>query len=293
MVLRGELTRRDLLRASGAVASGGLLAACFPGAQTSAPPAQTGPVAATSVATTRPQPTGVVKFWHVWGGERKPIMDKMIANFRTVMPGITIEDTVLPTQGLNEKYLTAIAGGTAPEILMMTTQALPAFAAKGSLRGVEDLLQRDKIVPKQEIYPGKVDMATYRGKLYGLPGVAAGPFYLLFWNKDHYREVGLDPEKGPTTWDEFNAHVKRLTKRTGNDIQRIGALYWRGQAEVRQWMHSNNGGLFSADGRKVEFNRKENIETLAWMVSSLQEQFGGYEKIRAFATDATGGSSAE
>ncbi len=42
---------------------------------------------------------------------------------------------------------------------------------------------------------------TYDGKKYVLPFVL--DLSVMFWNKDLYKEAGLDPEKGPTTLEEF------------------------------------------------------------------------------------------
>jgi multiple sugar transport system substrate-binding protein len=47
--------------------------------------------------------------------------------------------------------------------------------------------------------------------------------YGLTWNKDHFKEAGLDPEKPPRTWDEFRDYAKKLTKRDAQgNITRVG-----------------------------------------------------------------------
>ena len=47
--------------------------------------------------------------------------------------------------------------------------------------------------------------------------------YGLTWNKDHFKEAGLDPEKPPKTWDEFRDYAKKLTKRDAQgNITRVG-----------------------------------------------------------------------
>jgi multiple sugar transport system substrate-binding protein len=53
------------------------------------------------------------------------------------------------------------------------------------------------------------------GENYGVP------FYVdassLFWNKDLYRQAGLDPEKGPTSWQEVMDHARAI-RALGGDV---------------------------------------------------------------------------
>lgn len=39
------------------------------------------------------------------------------------------------------------------------------------------------------------------GKIYSIPFQRSTE--ILFYNKDAFKEVGLDPEKAPATWDEL------------------------------------------------------------------------------------------
>jgi multiple sugar transport system substrate-binding protein len=44
-------------------------------------------------------------------------------------------------------------------------------------------------------------VSTYDGRLYGVPLYA--DVSALFWNKDLFRQAGLDPEKPPTSLAEI------------------------------------------------------------------------------------------
>jgi len=311
------LNRRQFLRLGGLSVAAIGLAACSqqqappaaPPAATSAPAQPAAQAAATSApskpaAETKPAESkpaqaapasvasGTVKFWHVWGGDRQPIIEKMNADFQSTAPSIKVEHTVLSQQGLQEKYLTAIAGGDPPDVLMLNTRDLPNFAGRGALRGVDDLIARDKLDVAGTFYPGELGASKFRDKLYGLPLSAGGASYLVFWNKAHFKEAGLDPEKGPTNWTEFADMSKKLTKGASGNFDRIGSLYWISDNNLyRQWAYSNAGSLYSPDGLKVTYDAKENLDALQWMVSNLNDQFGGYEKIRSFATQPGPGGS--
>jgi len=235
---------------------------------------------------TNTKANGTVKFWHVWGGDRQPLIEKIIANFQTAAPGLKVEHTVLSQQGLQEKYLTAIAGGQPPDVIMLVTRDLPSFASRGALRGVDDLIQRDKLDVKGTFYAGDLALSTYQSKLYGLPLTPGGGGNLVFWNKAIFKEVGLDPEKGPKTWTEFSDYAKKTTKGSGGNFDRIGSLFYVSDGNwFKVWAANNAGELYSPDGLTVRFDAKENVEALQYMYDNLNTLYGGYTKIRSFATE--------
>lgn len=49
------------------------------------------------------------------------------------------------------------------------------------------------------------------GKYYAQP--TAVRTLALFWNKDLFKAVGLDPDTPPATWDEVLTDAQKLTKR--------------------------------------------------------------------------------
>jgi multiple sugar transport system substrate-binding protein len=320
-----RLSRRRLLHLSGiaaAAAGTGILAACGGGSAATNTPAvanaATAPVTAAPAASTpaagtsagsptgaasssaqagttsaaapsipvNTKASGTVKFWHVWGGDRQPLIEKVITDFQTVYPSIKVEHTVLSQQGLQEKYLTAIAGGQPPDVLMLNTKDLPNFASRNALRGVDDLIQRDGLDVKGLYYACDLTSSTYDSKLFGLPLTPGGGNRLVFWNKAIFKEVGLDPEHGPTNWTEFSDYAKKLTKGSGGNFERIGSLFYvSDNNNFIDWSTCNAGQLYSPDGKTVQFDAKENVEALQYMVDNLNNLYGGYDKIRGFATE--------
>ena len=95
------------------------------------------------------------------------------------------------------------------------------------------------------------DLAETAGKFNGqYYGIASdGVWTALYYNKDMFREAGLDPERPPATWDELIEYADRLTLRNENgDPVRAGLSlrksgFKAGTAE--KWMTF----LYSAGGR--------------------------------------------
>ena len=71
-----------------------------------------------------------------------------------------------------------------------------------------------------DFWPALHANAVVDGELYGVPFHNSTP--LLYYNVDHFKEAGLDPDKPPRTWAELVDAAKKLTKREG-DRSRAGA----------------------------------------------------------------------
>ena len=56
-----------------------------------------------------------------------------------------------------------------------------------------------------------------KGKTYVLPDQAST--YRMIYNKDLFRQAGLDPENPPKTYDEFRQAVKQITETGGADVK--------------------------------------------------------------------------
>ena len=58
--------------------------------------------------------------------------------------------------------------------------------------------------------PGILDGLKHDGNIYGVICEASAP--VLFYNKAHFLEAGLDPDAPPKTWDELIEMGKKLVK---------------------------------------------------------------------------------
>jgi len=121
--------------------------------------------------------------------------------------------TEVPTMELVQKYATAIAGGQAPDALSLDLIFTPAFAAAGQL---EDLTEWAKALPYfDKLAPSHVRLGTYEGVIYGLP--LSIETSIFAWNKNLYKQAGLDPDKAPQTWEEISDNAEKI-RALGDDI---------------------------------------------------------------------------
>ncbi|MFR6947675.1 ABC transporter substrate-binding protein, partial [Streptococcus pneumoniae] len=102
-----------------------------------------------------------------------------------------------------------------------------------------------------------------QGKTWGIPFQRST--IVLYYNKDAFREVGLDPDKAPSTWDELTSDAEKLTKpeRYGIEIPSTGYAYWMLQTFTLQ----QKKNLMNSEGDKVYFNAPETVKGLSFWKS--------------------------
>lgn len=115
---------------------------------------------------------------------------------------------LLPNDDVEGKVGAAIQSDSLPDILAGDVVRIPYWVQQGVFLDVTN--QIDALPGVDKLQQGHIDAGTLDGKKYTLPFVT--DISVLVWNKDLYKEAGLDPEAGPTTLEEFEAHATAIAK---------------------------------------------------------------------------------
>lgn len=201
------------------------------------------------------------------GGDAAKLIEKICADFNAENPDIVVDpiytgnydDTVTKIQ-------TAIQGGTPPEVFVSLATQRFTMASTGMAMPLDELIAAD---PDGQAYiedflPGFMEDSYVDGKIYSIPFQRSTE--ILYYNKDAFKEVGLDPEHAPESWDELVEYGKKLTNdnRYGVGIAlNSGSAQWTFTGFCLQ--NSVNGeNLATEDGKKALFNTPENVEALQY-----------------------------
>jgi len=266
---RKSVTRRTVL-ASGAALSAGALAAC--GTSTGQTTQNTGAPAAT-------KPTGNIEFWHNWS-TRAPQLRVYLDQFEQQHPGTKVLDQDATQFGGRAKMTAGIIAGTMPDSLMVFKDMYPLVVPAKAVMGLNKYVSRDKIDLKQ-FADGDVKERTFSGELVALPSASggSGSGTLLYWNKAHFKQVGINPDLGPRTWSDLEEYVSKLN-RTG---ERLGV---NPTGVFLSWLFTNNGKLYAdADGKTVGFDSPEGRDALRYVTGLVQRQ-GGTEVLQTLGADS-------
>lgn len=209
------------------------------------------------------------------GGDAANLIDEMTNEFNASRSDIQVQavytgnydDTVTAIQ-------TAIQGGNPPDLFMSLATQRFSMASTKMAMPLDDLIANDP--EGQDFIDDFIDgfmLDSYvDGSIYSIPFQRST--MVMFYNKDAFREVGLDPESPPTTWDEMVDYAVKLTNenRWGVGIAlNSGSAQW-GFTGFSLQNCTNGVGLMSADGKEVYFDTPENIEALQlWL--DLQNKY--------------------
>lgn len=199
------------------------------------------------------------------GGPVTRIIDGYAADFARENPGITVHpiysgsytDTLTKAQ-------TALKAGDGPTMaVLLSTDAFT-------------LIDQELVVPFDTLpgtgfldrfYPAFMANGRIAGHSWGVPFQRST--IVLYWNKDAFRDAGLDPERAPANWDEHAQFAARLTqkdRRWGTEIPGTGFTYWLFQALATQ----AGAVLANGDGTETRFDSPEAREALEYWLALSQ-----------------------
>ncbi len=232
-------------------------------------------LAASTIAAALPayaQKTVELTFYYpvAVGGPVTKTIDQMAADFEKENPGIKVKPVYSGTyQESIVKALTAFKSGQPPHIAVLLSTDM--FT----------LIDEDAIVPIDALAAGADDKkwlggffdsfmmnSRANGKTWGVPFQRST--IVMYWNKELFKEAGLDPERAPASWDEMVQYARKLTKTDagGNVVQwgvkipSSGFPYW-----LFQGLATPNGALLMNEaGNQTYFDRPGVVEALQYWV---------------------------
>ncbi|WP_053365978.1 ABC transporter substrate-binding protein [Bacillus sp. FJAT-27245] len=221
----------------------------------------------------------VLNFWTFWGSEtRRPIIEKIVKDFNDSQDKIEVKHTFLPWGDIWTKNLAAVAAGNPADVIV---NDINSVAQRAENNQAEDLSKYLDESFKDNFYPHLWKMVDYKGKPYAVPFNT--DTRLLFYNKEAFREVGLDPNKPPQTWAELEEYANKLDIKNGNKYERFGFYPLWGSVGPASWMVSADGGKgFIHDG-KLEINTPKKVEALEWLLG-WQKRYGE-KNVQAFKAE--------
>ncbi|WP_422480050.1 ABC transporter substrate-binding protein [Pleomorphochaeta sp. DL1XJH-081] len=250
---------------------------------------------------TMPEKITEVEFWHYSSGLLGEAMTELVDNFNAT---IGKEKGIVVTEVFQGKA-SDVATKVRSSVQANRAQDLPDLAQMDAT-GVMDIRDSVLLVPAQklvdtdssfsldDLQPGTVLSMTYKDVMIGMPFNAST--ILLYYNKDAFREVGLDPERPPRTLSELAEYAGKLMKMDsdGRTVARYGFAGVPSSYELVSWIGQQQGVSYLTDKRnghdgnptKVVFDSDGTMATFleAWkkvyesgglanMTSDVRQQF--------------------
>ncbi len=210
------------------------------------------------------------------GGPITKIIDGYCADFTKANPDVTIKPVYAGTyQDTITKALTALKSGEPPNLAVILSTDTFSLIDEDAILPYEDIATgADDKAWLAGFFPSFMENSQTGGKTWGIPFQRST--IVLYWNKDAFKEAGLDPEKGPTTWAEMTAFAQKLTKRdaSGNatqwgvQIPASGFPYWLFQGLTT----TNDVRLMNEAGTETYYDKPAVIEALQYWVDLSRKE---------------------
>lgn len=179
----------------------------------------------------------------VWamGAEAQKI-GEMTAKFEQLNPDIRVKVQAIPWSAAYDKIITAVAGGTGPDVAQMGTTWMAEFGSIGVFEELSDYIAKSEVINKEDFFAGSYETCVVGGKVYGVPWYV--DTRVLFYRTDLLAEKGFDGP--PQTWDELRAVAEALAK-DGNGYGM--ALSTNNYQEFMPFVWQNGGRILNENGR--------------------------------------------
>ena len=156
-------------------------------------------------------PAATITWWHAMSGVNGDALNKIVAGFNSSQSKIKVEAIFQGSyDDLLAKLNTALASNAAPALVQVYDIGQRYMYDSGQVVPMQAFIDRDKFDTK-DFEPAVINYYKYQDKLQSMPWNASSS--ILFYNKDAFKEVGLDPEKPPVTFTEVAEAAKKLTKK--------------------------------------------------------------------------------
>ena len=207
------------------------------------------------------------------GGPVTKVIDDMVARFEKENSDIKV--TAVYAGNYTDtmtKAMTAMKGGQPPQLSVLLSTDVFTLMDENAIVPMDDLVA-DKAWFKT-FYPAFMANGQIGGKTWSIPFQRST--IVLYWNKDAFKDAGLDPEKPPATWDEMASMGARLVKkdssgnvsRWGLEIPSTGYAYWMLQALAIE----NGQKMMNEAGTEVYLTAPKTVAALDYWVGLSRKQ---------------------
>lgn len=200
------------------------------------------------------------------GGLLTKTVDAIVADFMSENPDIKVN--AIYAGNYNDtriKALTALESGQPAQLSVMFSIDVHELRELDAIVAFDDIVSTSaEKAWLKSFYPSLMENGMAAGKVWGIPFQRST--IVMYYNKDAFREAGLDPETPPATWGGLVAAAKKLTKNDGSQwglmIPSTGYPYWMFGALAMQ-----NGQTLMTSGDKTNFDHPDVVEALEFWQS--------------------------
>lgn len=153
-----------------------------------------------------------IVFWHAMGGNFQPTLNKIVEEYNKSQDQIEVEALYQGSyqEALN-KFKSVQGTDKAPALIQLNEISTEYMYNSGAITPIQEFVKKENY-DLTKLEDTLINYYTINGTLYSMPFNSSAS--ILLYNKDAFKEVGLDPEKAPKSYKEIAEAAKKLTKGT-------------------------------------------------------------------------------
>ncbi|UTE77485.1 ABC transporter substrate-binding protein [Rossellomorea sp. KS-H15a] len=208
-----------------------------------------------------------ITFWTPFSGADGPRMKNIVKNYNESQDEYQVDMQIVPQSDYYKTVDVSFSGQkNAPDLMIMHTDQLTNYVDKNLLKDLGETVAEAGIKP-EEYSETAWKAGSIDGKQYSIP-LDIHPL-IMYYNKDLFKEAGLDPEKAPTNREEFLDYTKKLTDESKGQYGYVVPTLWPNQF-IYPTIFFQNGGELIADG-KPNYNSPAGVEALQFMTDLIHK----------------------
>jgi multiple sugar transport system substrate-binding protein len=202
-----------------------------------------------------------ISIWEGYTGVEQREFTHLVAAYEKANPGVKVDVLQVNNDNTLQKVLTAVRGGTPPDIAYLYGSWAPNIAK------IPQVVNLTKVVSKSSVnwndfWVGERAVATVNGKVVGIPALVDN--LAVVYNKTLFAQAGLKPPAANWTWSQFQADAKALTKPAS---KQYGTAYVTPGSEDTVWhwevlLWEAGGQILNPTNTKAAFDSPAGLASL-------------------------------
>ncbi|MEV1143283.1 ABC transporter substrate-binding protein [Micromonospora sp. NPDC049799] len=210
-----------------------------------------------------------LKLWNGFTGGDGDIFKTLVNQFNTEHQNIAVSVATYQWEDYYNKLPGAASSGNGPDIAVMHMDQLATFAARGVITELDDVAKTLEL-SEGDFAPTVWKGGLYNDKRYGIP-LDMHPLG-FYYNKSVMQKAGLDPNKPPTTREEYTAALTEL-KKSGVQGFWVSPFQFTGGMTFYSLLHQWGGSVFDAEAKNATFNSDQAVEACTWLTDMVKQGF--------------------
>ncbi|MEK3785749.1 MULTISPECIES: ABC transporter substrate-binding protein [Paenibacillus] len=212
-----------------------------------------------------------VTWWHSMSGNGEKAIQQIADKFNSSQSDIQVEAIYQGKYDDSLNKLKASMGSdSGPDLIQVYEIGSKFMIDSKAITPVQQFIDKDQF-DLSKLEPNITRYYTIDGKLNAMPFNTSNP--ILYYNKDAFKAAGLDPEKPPVTFEDFEQAATALNAngQTGASIAIYGWFLEQFFANQNA-EYVNNGNGRDAAATESLINSEAGVKTLTWWKGMLDKK---------------------